>query len=59
MDFSYSNSRLGTTASIIYNVAGSRIALAKLNTEDVYEQSAPTLDFVITQKFGQHTTLKI
>jgi len=58
LDLSYNNTRAGTTASVIFNLAGPRIALTKLNTEDVYEQPAPTLDFVFSQKLGLHTTVK-
>ena len=57
-DLSYSNPGAGTTASLVYNVAGPRIAIAKLNTEDVYDQPAAGLDFVISQKLGRNTTLK-
>jgi hypothetical protein len=58
LDLTYHNPRIGTTASIIYNVAGPRIALTKLNTEDVYEQPVAALDLVISQKLGQNTTVK-
>jgi outer membrane receptor protein involved in Fe transport len=58
LDLSYGNPRAGTSASLIYNVAGPRVAIAKLNTEDVYEQPTPTLDFIISQKIGRNLTLK-
>ena len=58
VDVSYSNPRIGTTASIIFNIAGPRVSIASLNTEDVYEQPAPSLDFVISQKIREHMTLK-
>lgn len=35
-----------------------RITLTKINTEDVYEQPAPTLDFVYAQKLGKNTSFK-
>jgi hypothetical protein len=58
LDLSFNNPRSGTTAALIYNVVGPRIALTKLNTRDVYEQPAPMLDFVISHKVGKHTTVK-
>ena len=59
VDLSYTEPRIGTAASLIYNITGPRIALTKLNTEDVYEQPAPVLDFVLSQKIGRHTTIRI
>ena len=35
-----------------------RIAITKLNADDVYEQPAPTIDFVLSQKVGRHATIK-
>jgi outer membrane receptor protein involved in Fe transport len=58
LDLSYSNPSLGTSATIIYNVAGPRIAITKLNTEDVYEEPTPTVDFIISQRVGRNLTLK-
>ncbi len=58
VDLNYSNPRSGTSASLIFNVAGPRVAITKLNTEDVYEQPAPVLDLVLSQKLGRHTTFK-
>ena len=58
LDLSYDNPHSGTSASIIFNVSGPRITFAKLNTEDVYEQPAPTLDFVLSQQIGKSLTMK-
>lgn len=58
LDLSYSNPRVGTTASLIFNVSGARVSIASLNSEDVYEQPAPTLDFVLSQKVKEHMTVK-
>ena len=58
LDLNYDQPRLGTTAALIFNVSGPRIAITKLNAEDVYEQPAPTLDFVVTQRLSRHSTLK-
>jgi outer membrane receptor protein involved in Fe transport len=59
LDLSYSNPRVGTTASLIFNTAGARVSIASLNSEDVYEQPSPSLDFVISQKLREHMTLKL
>jgi len=59
LDLNYSNPGIGTSATLIFNVSGPRIAITKLNTDDVYEQPTPTLDFVLSQKLGRHTTVKI
>ena len=59
LDLNYSNPRIGTSATIIYNLAGPRIAIAKLNTENVYERPTPTLDFVLSQKIGRNLTVKV
>ncbi|KAB2658621.1 MAG: TonB-dependent receptor plug domain-containing protein [Verrucomicrobia bacterium] len=58
VDLAYDNPRTRTTAALILNVAGPRIAITKLNADDVYEQPAPTLDFVLSQKVGRHATIK-
>jgi outer membrane receptor protein involved in Fe transport len=58
VDLSYSSAGGGATASLICNVAGPRISITKLNAPDVYEQPAPTLDFVASKKIGRHATVK-
>ena len=47
------------SAAFIFSIAGPRIAITKLNADDVYEQPAPVLDFVISQNIGRHTTVKL
>jgi TonB-dependent receptor len=59
LDISYDNHSSGTSASFIFNMAGPRITIASLNTEDIYEQSTPVLDFVLSQKIGRNMTLKL
>jgi outer membrane receptor protein involved in Fe transport len=58
LDLSYDNVRSGTAAALIFNVYGPRISIASLNTEDVYEQPAPYLDFVISQRIGRKMSVK-
>ena len=57
-DLNYANPRAGTSASLILNIAGPRIAITKLNAQDIYEQPAPTLDFIISQTIGKHATIR-
>ena len=58
LDFNYENPSCGTSAALILNVNGPRIVFASLNTEDVYMQPAPALDFVLAQTLGRNLTLK-
>lgn len=58
LDLNYDNPYSGTTAGIVFNVAGPRIIIASLKTEDVFEQPAPGLDFLFSQKLGRHLTAK-
>ncbi len=58
LDLNYDNPSSGTTAGLVFNIAGPRITIASLNTEDVFEQPAPGLDFLLSQKLGRHLTLK-
>lgn len=58
LDLTFDNPSSGTTASLIYNVAGPRITIASLNTEDIFEQPAPILDFIISQRLGRHLSVK-
>ena len=59
LDLTYDNPSLGTTAGLIFNISGPRISIASLNTEDVFEQPAPGLDFVFSQKLGRNLSLKL
>jgi outer membrane receptor protein involved in Fe transport len=58
VDVNYDNPRWGTSASLVFGIAGPRIAIASLTTEDVYEQPAPQLDFILSQKLARRMTLK-
>lgn len=58
LDLNYNNPHTGTGASLVFNVAGPRITITKLNAEDVYEQPAPTLDLVLSQKLGRNLSLR-
>jgi TonB-dependent receptor len=58
LDAGYSNARIGVTAALVLNMAGPRIAITKLNAEDVYEKPATTVDFVLSKKLGSHATVK-
>lgn len=58
LDLNYANPHSGTSASLVFNIAGPRIAVTKLNTEDVYDQPAPTLDFLLSQRLGRRTSIR-
>jgi len=58
LDASYDNPDWGTTLSIVYNVAGPRLLAAALNTDDIYEQSTPQLDFIASQRLYKELFLK-
>lgn len=57
-DLNYEEPQLGTSAALVFSVAGPRIAITKLNANDVYEQPSPALDFVFAQKLSRHATVK-
>ncbi len=57
-DLSYDNRRSGTSASLLFNVYGPRLAVTALNSPDLYEQPAPGLDLVVSQRIGRHMRLK-
>lgn len=55
VDLSWSQPQWGTVLSLYYNVFGERIAqISPPGTPAVFEQPAPTLDAVFSQKFGDH-----
>jgi TonB-dependent receptor len=58
LDLTYDNPRTRTTATLLFNTAGPRIVIAGVTTEDVYEQPAPTLDFILGQKIGRHLSVR-
>lgn len=58
VDFTFDRPVWGTTATVAFNVFGPRIVIAGLNTPDVYEQPTPSLDVVITKRFGDHFKLQ-
>ncbi len=51
LDLTYNNPRWGTTVSVYYNVFGERLSqVSPPGTPNVFEQPAPTLDFIWNQK---------
>jgi len=58
LDLNYSNPRFGTSATLIFSVAGPRVVITRLNTEDVYEQPVQSLDFILSQKLGRRLSFK-
>lgn len=57
-DLSYDNPRLGTSASLLLNLAAPRVAIAVLTTDDVYEHPPTSLDFTLSQRLGRQLSLK-
>ena len=58
-DVNYTRDDWGTSATLSYNVVGERLDLVVFGPlPDVYEQPAPDLTFVLTQKLGRNWRLK-
>ncbi|MBN2505448.1 MAG: TonB-dependent receptor [Verrucomicrobia bacterium] len=57
-DLSYDNPRSGTSASLLLNLYGPRLVITSLNSPDLYEQTAPALDFIFSQRIGRNLRLK-
>lgn len=57
-DLSYDNEKTGTSATLAWYYAAERLVLIINNGYDVYEQPAPSLDFVLTQKLGRGWSAK-
>jgi len=53
-DLTYDNRDLGTTVSLVFYQAGERLYLVNPTGYDVYEQPAPQLDLVISQRFARN-----
>jgi outer membrane receptor protein involved in Fe transport len=52
-DLSYDNERSGTSVTLAAYYAAERLALVVNNGWDVYEQAAPSLDLVVSQRLGR------
>ncbi len=62
VDVTFNHSRWGMTASLYYNIFGERLAqVSPPGTPNVYEQPAPTLDFIWSMRFRERwkTTLSL
>jgi len=57
-DFTWDQRDWGTTATAVFSVFGPRITIAGLATPDIYEQPAPQLDFILSQRLGEHFKLR-
>jgi outer membrane receptor protein involved in Fe transport len=57
-DITYANPEWGTTATLVFNVSGERLFFAGYTVPDVYEQPAPRLDFILSQRLGERWKLK-
>ena len=53
IDFSYTNEDWGTVATMIYSFYDDRLKAASyLTYDDIWEDGYDSLDFVLSQKFG-------
>ncbi len=53
---SYTNDSIGLTATVTYNIQGTRLVIGSrgLGYADIYEMPRHQLDFKVTQKIGKH-----
>jgi outer membrane receptor protein involved in Fe transport len=58
VDLSYQNIYTHTIATLLYNLAGSRIYIATGQGPDIYEHPAASLDFVLTQQLTRNLRFK-
>jgi TonB-dependent receptor len=57
LNFTYDNWESKTSAGIFYNIFGDRLfAVSRQGTPDIYERAYGTLDFKMSQGFGEHLT---
>ena len=52
MDTTWSNERLGTSATLVFGYSAERLAFVNLDTPDIYEQPTPQLDLILSQRLG-------
>jgi outer membrane receptor protein involved in Fe transport len=57
-DVTWEVKRWGTSFTAVASVFGPRITIAGLATPDIYEQPAPQLDFIVSQRIGEHFKLR-
>jgi outer membrane receptor protein involved in Fe transport len=53
LDTTWSNDRLGTSATLVFGYSAERLAFVNLDTPDIYEQPAPQLDLILSQQLGK------
>jgi outer membrane receptor protein involved in Fe transport len=58
LDLTWDNDRSGTTATLAANLTGARLFLANPVGPDIYEHPPPGLDFILSQRLGQHWKIK-
>ncbi|MGH8019415.1 MAG: TonB-dependent receptor domain-containing protein [Opitutaceae bacterium] len=59
LDFSYDDIGRGTSATIAYNIQGRRLHLVTYGAlPDIFEQPAPQLDFIFSQRISRNLRLK-
>ena len=59
LDLTYAQRRMGTTATVAFNITGERLVLVTDSAiPDIYEQPAPRLDFILSQRLSARWRLK-
>ncbi len=58
LDATYDNRTSGTAVTLVFNVTGPRLLASSLTTDDIYEQPAPILDLIISQRLAANAYLK-
>ncbi len=58
LDATYDNRTSGTTVTLVFNITGPRLLAAALTTDDIYEQPAPILDLIVSQRLSPNASLK-
>jgi outer membrane receptor protein involved in Fe transport len=58
LDLTYDNPLSGTTLSVSYNLFGPRLLITSLSSPDIYEQPAPLLDVILSQRLGRYWKIK-
>jgi TonB-dependent receptor len=60
LDLTYHHARLGTTVSVYYNLFGERLSqVSPPGTPNVFEQPAPTLDVIWSQRLAERWKLSL
>jgi hypothetical protein len=60
LSIDYAHEKTGTSARVLYNIAGARIVqVGSLGLPDAYAQPRHQVDFMVGQEFGKHVQLRL